>query len=153
MKIARVAALALFGVAGFAQAAGHADKPQVEYLTSEATTKQNLPFSEAVRVGHVLYLSGMLGVTPGTMKVVDGGLEAETKQILDNMTAVLERNGSSMDNVFKCTVMIKDMSLWPKMNAIYVTYFKKHLPARSAMGVAALAVGAQLEIECMATVN
>jgi reactive intermediate/imine deaminase len=95
----------------------------------------------------------MLGVSPGTMTLVPGGTEAETKQIFDNMRAVLERNGSSLDHVFKCTVMMADMSEWPKMNAIYKTYFQKHLPARSAMGVSALALGAKLEIECMATVD
>lgn len=146
-----IATLALLAASGLAQSAS--DKVTVEYLTSEATTKLNLPFSEAVRVGKVLYLSGMLGVEPGTMKLVSGGTEAETKQIFDNMRALLERNGSSLDNVFKCTVMMADMSEWPKMNAIYKTYFQKHLPARSAMGVSALALGAKLEIECMANVD
>jgi 2-iminobutanoate/2-iminopropanoate deaminase len=148
-----IATLALLAASGLAQSAAPPNKVTVEYLTSEAATKLNLPFSEAVRVGKVLYLSGMLGVEPGTMKLVPGGTEAETKQIFDNMRAVLERNGSSLDNVFKCTVMMSDMTEWPKMNAIYKTYFQKHLPARSAMGVSALALGAKLEIECMATID
>lgn len=145
-----IAVLALLACAG---SAFSADKPEVEYLTSEATTKLNLPFSEAVRVGNVLYLSGMVGIAPGTRTIVEGGIEAETRQIFDSMKAVLERNGSSLDHVFKCTVMLNDMSEWPKLNAVYVTYFKKNLPARSAMGVTALALGAKVEIECLATMK
>jgi 2-iminobutanoate/2-iminopropanoate deaminase len=143
-----VAVLALLASAGVAHPS---DQPEVQYLTSEATAKQNLPFSEAVRVGNVLYLSGMVAIVPGTRTVVQGGIEAETRQIFDSMKALLERNGSSLDQVFKCTVMLNDMTEWPKMNAVYVTYFKKNLPARSAMGVTALALGAKVEIECIAT--
>ncbi|RJR30705.1 MAG: RidA family protein [Desulfobacteraceae bacterium] len=88
------------------------------------------------------------------MKVVQGGIEAETKQCLDNIKATLEKRGSSLDRVFKCTVMIEDMKEWPLMNEVYVTYFKKdHLPARSAIGANGLALGASVEIECMATVD
>jgi 2-iminobutanoate/2-iminopropanoate deaminase len=127
--------------------------PDVEYLTSEETKKMNLPFSEAVRVGGTLYLSGMLGIEPGTMRLVPGGIEKETAQALENIRRVLERNGSSMDRVVKCTVMMADMAEWPRMNAVYVTYFKKHLPARSALGANGLALGARVEIECIATVG
>jgi reactive intermediate/imine deaminase len=145
-----IAVLALLASAG---SAWSGDRPEVEYLSSESTTKLNLPFSEAVRVGNVLYLSGMVGIAPGTRTIVPGGIEAETRQIFDSMKALLERNGSSLEQVFKCTVMLNDMSEWPKLNAVYVTYFKKNLPARSAMGVTALALGAKVEIECLATMK
>jgi 2-iminobutanoate/2-iminopropanoate deaminase len=128
-------------------------KPTVEYLNSEATIKANLPFSEAVRVGDTLYLSGVIGFTPGTRTLAPGGIEGQTRQALDTIKAVLERNGSSLDHVVKCTVMLADMSEWAKMNAIYVTYFTRHFPARSALGVNGLALGAQVEIECIATVG
>ena len=131
-----------------------ADKPKstgAEYLSSEATTKLNLPFSEATRVGNVLYLSGVVGLVPGTRTVIDGGVEVQTKQVLENIRTVLERYGSSMDNVFKCTVMMTNMADWPKMNAVYTTFFPKHFPARSAIGANGLALGAAVEIECMAT--
>jgi 2-iminobutanoate/2-iminopropanoate deaminase len=122
-----------------------------EYLNSEQAAKANLPFSEAVRVGNTLYLSGVLGIKPGTRELVAGGIEGQTRQVMDTIKTVLERNGSSLDHVVKCTVMLADMSEWAKMNAIYITYFKKHFPARSALGVNGLALGAQVEIECIAT--
>jgi 2-iminobutanoate/2-iminopropanoate deaminase len=136
---------------GPARAATGHDK--VEYLSSEQTRKLNRPFSEAVRVGNILYLSGVIGTVPGTPQLAPGGIEAETKQALENISAVLQRNGSSMDQVIKCTVMLADMSEWARMNAVYVTFFPKHFPARSAMGVSGLALGARTEIECIATVG
>ena len=150
MVIAVLGSLVSMASAG---AAAPNDGAQAEYLSSEQTTKLKLPFSEATRVGNILYLSGVIAMVPGTLKIVPGGIEAETRQVLENIRAVLERNGSSMDRVFKCTVMMADIAEWPKMNAVYVTYFGKHFPARSAMGVSGLALGARLEIECLATVG
>lgn len=149
-----ITSLALATLLVAATAAG-ADKTRtpVEYLSSEATIKAKFPFSEAVRVGNTLYLSGVVGIVPGTRDIVPGGIEAETKQVLESIKGVLERNGSSLDNVVKCTVMLADMSEWSKMNAVYVTFFQKHFPARSAMGVNGLALGAKVEIECIATVG
>lgn len=109
----------------------------------------NLPFSEAVRVGNVLHLSGMLPID-AERKLVTGGIGPETRQVMENIKAVLEKHGSSLDKVFKMTVMLADMADWPEMNKIYVTYFKRHFPARSAFGATALALGAKLEIECSA---
>lgn len=135
-------------------AAAEARSPGVEYRTSPATTSADLPFSEAVRVGNMLYLSGKIGVTPGTRNVVPGGIKAETKQVMDDMKRVLERNGSSLSHVVKCTVMLADMKEWGDMNEVYVTYFPKdRRPARSALGVNGLALGARVEIECMAVVS
>lgn len=124
--------------------------PRVQHLKS--ASPRSLPFSEAVRVGHMLYLSGQLG-TDGASGLVPGGIKAETKQTMDNIRRVLERNGSSFDHVVKCTVMLADMSEWGVMNEVYVTYFAKdRLPARSALGVNGLALGARVEIECLAIV-
>ena len=123
--------------------------PRVEYHTAGAL---DYPFSPAVRVGHMLYLSGQIG-TDSTGRLVPGGIEAETRQTLDNIRSVLERNGSAMDRVVKCTVMMADMSEWPRMNAIYATYFPGPKPARSALGANGLALGARVEIECWATVD
>ncbi len=136
-----------------AVAADHASAPQVQYLASEQTIKQKLPFSEAVRVGSMLYLSGNIGVKPDTLELVPGGIEPETKQAMENIKSVLEANGSSLDNVVKCTVMMARMSEWSKMNAVYAPYFTKHFPARSAMGATGLALGASVEIECIATLK
>lgn len=125
--------------------------PRVQYLRSDRS--RPLPFSDAVRVGHMLYLSGQLG-TDGAFALVPGGIKAETKQTMDNIRRVLERNGSSFDQVVKCTVMLADMSEWGAMNEVYVTYFAKdRLPARSALGVNGLALGARVEIECWAAIR
>ncbi len=122
-------------------------KPDVEYFTSERM--KGLPFSEAVRVGTMLYLSGQIGVD-GTRKLVAGGITAETRQAMENMKAALERYGSSLDHVIKVTVMLADMRDWAEMNEVYVGYFSKHLPARSSLGANGLALGARVEIECIA---
>ena len=111
-----------------------------------------LPFSAAVRAGGMLYLSGQMGVD-ASVKLVPGGIEAETRKTMENIREVLERHGSSLDRVVKVTVMMADMAEWPAMNAIYVTYFPKHLPARSAFGASALALGGRVEIECIAAVG
>lgn len=127
--------------------------PVTKYLTSEATQALNLPFSDAVRVGNMLYLSGQIGNLPGTPTLVPGGIAAETKQAMENIRAVLEKNGSSLNQVVKCTVMLADIAEWNEMNAVYVTYFPESLPARSAFATSGLALGARTEIECIATVK
>ncbi len=116
-------------------------------------TEQDLPFSDAVRVGHMLYLSGNIGVLPGTLTLAEGGIQGQTVQTLENIRATLEKYGSTMDRVVKCTVMMDDMSEWTDMNNVYTTFFPEHKPARSAFGATALALGAKLEIECLATVD
>jgi reactive intermediate/imine deaminase len=124
--------------------------PAVEYLNGPERAASDLPFSEAVRVGHMLYLSGQIGTEPGG-ELVEGGIVAETRQTMDNIKATLERFGSSLDRVVKCTAMLADMSEWGAMNEVYVQYFPDHKPARSAFGTSGLALGAQIEIECWAT--
>jgi reactive intermediate/imine deaminase len=126
------------------------ERSQIEYLSSN--TLKGYPFSESVRVGNMIYLSGQIG-TDSSGKLVTGGIAAETKQTLENIKNALERQGSSMDNVVKCTVMIADMKEWAEMNKIYVTYFKNNLPARSSLGVNGLALNSRVEIECIATVK
>lgn len=128
-----------------------APAPRVEYLTGER--KRPLPFSDAVRVGHMLYLSGQIG-TDSTFALVPGGMRAEARQTMDNVRAVLERHGSSLERVVKCTVMLADMAEWGAFNEVYAGYFRKdRLPARSALGVNGLALGARVEVECWATVD
>ncbi len=114
---------------------------------------RQFPLSDAVRVGDMLYLSGQLG-TDENSQVVAGGIKAETKQIMEKIQRLLEDNGSSLDHVVKCTVMLADISEWGMMNEVYITYFKpEHLPARSAFGVNGLVRGARVEVECMAVVK
>lgn len=123
----------------------------MEYISSPGTRAAGLPFSDAVRVGDVLYLSGQLGMVPGKMELVPGGIEAETRQMMEHVARILNANGLSFDHVFKCLVMMKDMREWPAFNNIYLEYFKPdRLPARSAFGAAGLALGAAVEMECWA---
>lgn len=123
----------------------------VQFINSPAAKAAKLPFSQAVRIGDVLYLSGQLGNVPGKLELVPGGMEAEARQTMQNIAAVLKENNLSFDNVFKCTVMLADMSKWADFNKVYLTYFKPdRLPARSAFGASGLAIGAQVELECWA---
>ncbi len=110
-----------------------------------------LPFSPAVRVGNVIYLSGQLGNVLGTRTVVPGGIREETRRTFANMRAVLEAAGSSLDRVFKCTVFLADISEYAAMNEVYATFFPVDPPARSTVAGSGLALGARVEIECMAT--
>jgi 2-iminobutanoate/2-iminopropanoate deaminase len=122
-----------------------------DYITSRGTRDAGLPFSDAVRAGDVLYLSGSLGNQPGTMALVPGGIAAETRQMMTNIARVLEQNGLSFDDVFKATVMLADMSEWRTFNEVYVPYFKPgRMPARSAFGCNGLALGARVEMEVWA---
>jgi 2-iminobutanoate/2-iminopropanoate deaminase len=124
---------------------------EVEYYP--VRTDLQLPFSEAVRVGHMLYLSGQLGYDAKTSRLVEGGIEAETRQTMENIKEVLEKHGSSLAEVVKCTVFLADIQEWAAMNSVYITYFPGNPPARSALGSSGLALGARTEIECMATVK
>ncbi len=110
-----------------------------------------LPFSAAVRVGDMLYLSGALGNLPGTLKLAPGGMAGEAKQTMENIGAVLKFCGLDFPDVVKCTVMLADMSEWAEFNKVYVSYFApEKLPARSALGCNGLALGARAEVECLA---
>ena len=125
----------------------------VEYLSSETTKSMSVPFSDAVRVGNILFVSGQLGIIPGKMELVPGGMAAEAKQAIENMRAILEANGSSLNRVVKVTVFLADIEEWGEFNSVYTSYFSENLPARSAMGVNGLALGGRLEIECIAVVE
>ena len=126
--------------------------PDVTYLNMPGMEGRDLPFSSAVRVDNTLYLSGNLGNIPGTMNMAEGGIQGETRQTMENISAVLAQFGSSMDQVVKCTVFLADMAEWGAMNEVYKTYFTNP-PARSALGVSGLALDARVEIECIAIVE
>jgi 2-iminobutanoate/2-iminopropanoate deaminase len=127
-----------------------ASQESAQYFPMAPVDGQSLPFSEAVRVGNTLYLSGQVGTAPGTLELVPGGALAEARQVMENIKAVLGRHGSSLDHVVKCTVFLADMKDWPAFNDVYRQYFKKNLPARSALGANGLALGARVEVECIA---
>jgi reactive intermediate/imine deaminase len=123
----------------------------VEYIQTPDAKGLGLPFSSAVRVGDMLYLSGALGNLPGTLTLAPGGVAGEGKQTMENIGAVLRHCGLGFDDVVKCTIMLADMAEWGEFNKIYVTYFSPdRLPARSAFGATGLALGGRLEVECIA---
>lgn len=111
------------------------------------------PFSPAVQVGNLLFLAGQIGTSANAQGgVVPGGIQAETRQTMENIKDVLEKSGSSLDRVVKCTVFMADMREWDAMNEVYATFFPRNKPARSAFGANGLALGAKVEIECIAAV-
>ena len=144
-----------YGWVAASQTSGRAAAPQAKPQFINMVEPWPYPFSSAVRVGNLLFLSGQIGsrVENGAAKLVPGGLEPEARQALDNIKAIVEKAGSSMDRVVKCSVMLADMAEWPKLNEIYATYFPGPKPARSAWGATGLALGARVEIECTAMVN
>lgn len=124
-----------------------ADKP--EFLNSPRAAQLDRPFSEAVRAGDFLFLSGAIGEDGGG-KVVAGGIQAESRQVIENVKRVLEANGSSLSDVVKCTVFLADIAEWPAFNTVYREFFKKPFPARSAFAASGLALNARVELECIA---
>ena len=146
MKLALAIATSVLAMSSVASAQ---TRPAVEHLGRPAVNGQALPFSDAVRVGDVLYLSGQLGI--GADGKLPEGIEAQTKLALDNIGAILKRAGLGYEDVFHCTAMLADMKDWPAMNKVYVTYFPEgKRPARSAFGASGLALGGLIELECQA---
>jgi 2-iminobutanoate/2-iminopropanoate deaminase len=129
----------------------HANGP--EYLHAPGVEPGSLPYSEAVRAGDLLFLSGMIGLEPGTRQVVDGGVQPETRAVLEAIRDALERHGSAMDQVVKCNVFLTDIAKWPAMNEVYVEFFPDNRPARTAVEASGLPLGASVEIACTAMVG
>ena len=129
-----------------------AERSKPEFMTSDDPARRDLPFSEAVRVGDLMFLSGQIGFDPGTGKVVPGGIKAEARQALTLMKDTLTRHGVSMADVVKCTVFLADIAEWPTFNEVYGEFFKKPYPARSALAASGLARNARVEVECIAYV-
>jgi 2-iminobutanoate/2-iminopropanoate deaminase len=121
-----------------------------EFLASPQTLSLGLPFSDAVRAGDFIFVSGQLGTVADKDALAPGGIGPEAAQALDNVKAILERHGSSMQAVVKCTVFLADIRDWDPFNAVYREHFGTHFPARSALGSTGLSLGARVEIECTA---
>lgn len=140
--LAAVLAIAFTAEAG-------AQRPAVEHIPAPARGNTPRPFSEAVRVGDVLYLSGQIGIrADGTLPE---GMEAQARQMMENIGVALNRQSLGWGDVFQCLVMLEDMADWPAFNAVYVPHFPAgKLPARSAFGADGLALGAKVEMECKA---
>jgi reactive intermediate/imine deaminase len=123
---------------------------KVEFLNAGTVVPATLPFSEAVKVNDTLYLSGQIGNVPGSLKLVAGGMPAEARQAMINVNAVLQAHGYAMTDLVKCTVMLADIAEWGAFNEVYKTFFDKQFPARSALATSGLALGARVEVDCIA---
>lgn len=139
----------LAGLAALALAACGGPQTSDRTYDRDPSLPAALPFSSAVIVGDTIYLSGEIGRAPGTTEVVEG-VGAQTRQIFENYRATLARVGASLDDIVKCTVFLGDMADYAEMNAAYAAFFPGEKPARSTVGVDGLAMGAALEIECLA---
>ena len=108
------------------------------------------PYSQGVRAGNLVFTAGQLGIVPGTKEFAGPDIESQTRQALENLRAVLEAAGSGLEHVLKTTVFLQDINEFGQMNAVYGTFFTEEFPARSAIQVAALPLGAAVEIEAVA---
>lgn len=141
-----IVAIALTMLATGAVAKSPTARPPVEFIGKSAS---GTPFSSAVRVGDLLYLSGQIGIRPD--RSLPDTFDGQAKQAMDNIGSVLKSAGVGWSDVIHCTVMLADMADWPAFNKIYAPYFPNgRFPARSAFGANGLALGAKLEVECQA---
>lgn len=123
-----------------------------QVVNTEKAPKAIGPYSQAIRVGDFVFCAGQAGLDPMTGQLVQGGIEAETRRVLQNLTAVLEQAGTSLANAVKTTVFLTDMDEFKAMNAVYATFFPSTPPARSTVQVSRLPAGARVEIEVIAKV-
>jgi reactive intermediate/imine deaminase len=125
---------------------------KLQFITSAAAPKAIGPYSQAVRSGNDVYLSGQIALDPATGNLVTGDFTAQARRVFDNLKAVLTEAGGEFKNVVKATVYLSDLSNFQALNAIYAEYFGDHKPARSTVGVAALPRGAMVEIDLIAVI-
>ena len=126
------------------------DKPKVEVLRSRAVNPPGLPFPDGVRVGDFVFLSGQIGIRPGTLELPPGGIEAEARQLFQNLRLILDTHGLTLADIVRVQVMLADMAEWQRFNAVYLEFFPEAAPARCAFGATGLALGARVEVEAFA---
>lgn len=119
-------------------------------VSAEKAPKAIGPYSQAIVVDNFVFTAGQVGLDPASMELVEGGVEAQTRQVLTNLNHVLEKADSGLNYVIKTTVFLQDMNDFAKMNAVYAEFFPEYPPARSTVQVAGLPKGASVEIECVA---
>jgi 2-iminobutanoate/2-iminopropanoate deaminase len=125
----------------------------MEIVATPGAPKAIGPYCQAVTHAGSVYCSGQIALDPETMQVVEGGIEAQTEQVLKNLTAVLNAAGSHPSKVLKTTVFLSNLEDFPRMNVVYERAFGGHVPARSTVQVARLPLDALVEIECIATLS
>jgi len=121
-----------------------------EVIQTEKAPKAIGPYAQAIKADGFLFTSGQIALDPTTGKLIDGDISAQTRRVLENLKAVLESGGSSLNQVVKATVYLTDLSTFSKMNEVYAEYLGHIKPARSTVGVAALPLGASVEIDLVA---
>lgn len=126
------------------------DKPAEKRVITLSNTPASRPYSPAVEAGNLLFVSGQIAVDPETGKLIEGGIEEQTRQVLKNLIRVIEAAGYSKENVVKCTVLMTDIAHYQVMNKIYMEFFPSDQPARAAFAVKDLPMGALIEIEAVA---
>lgn len=122
-------------------------------VSTEKAPKAIGPYSQAVCIEGLIYTAGQVGMDPATMELVEGGVEAQTRQVLTNLSHVLESADSGLNFVIKTLVFLQDMDDFARMNSVYAEFFPENPPARSTVQVAGLPKGALVEIECVALIN
>lgn len=122
----------------------------MEVLRSNAVLTKGLPFPDGVRVGDLVILSGQIGIMPGTLELVPGGIEAETRRTFENLKLTLAAHGLSLGDIVRVQAMLADMGEWQRFNQVYLEFFPDAAPARSAFGATGLALGARVEVEAFA---
>jgi 2-iminobutanoate/2-iminopropanoate deaminase len=127
--------------------------PEKLVITTDKAPKAIGPYSVGIRSGCFIYTAGQIGINPVTGEVVTGGIEAETRQVLNNIHSILEASGSSLERIVKTTVFLRDMNDFPRMNSVYAEFFPIEPPARSTIGVSALPKGVAVEIEAIALIK
>lgn len=127
--------------------------PKKEVIIPEGGAKPLAPYSPGIRVGHFVYTAGQVGLDPASGELVQGGIQAETRQALNNLSKILEAAGSDLAHVIKTTVFLNDINDYGLMNEVYGEFFTNDPPARSAFEVGKLPIGAQVEIEAVAVVK
>ena len=143
MKTTQSLLIGLLALVGATTAAA-----QVKFSNSGAS---GFPISDVVQVGNTLYLSGQLGMVPGTGKLASGGIEVESRQAMDNIQRILKSHGYEMRDVVKCTVFLADVAEFGQFNEVYTRYFEAdRYPARSALGGISMVKDARVEVECLA---
>tara|TARA_R110002073_G_scaffold297764_2_gene464090 strand:+ start:10257 stop:10709 length:453 start_codon:yes stop_codon:yes gene_type:complete len=144
-----IKSIILIALLGFFFSCQNQSKTGPTFLESKIESRKSAPFSEAVEVSGLLFLTGQIGKDHKLGKIVEGGIEAETKQVLNNIKDVLEANGSDLKHVVKCTVILSDINDFSAMNKVYRTFFTDNKPVRTTFA-ADLVPGAKIEIEVVA---
>ena len=126
------------------------EPPRHEVVAVPGLLPAGVPFTPAVRAGGLIFLSGQVGIRPGSFELVDGGIEAEARQTMENIGQVLVAAGAGFDDIVKCTVFLRDIADWAAFNEVYGDYFPDGPPARSAFAASGLVLGAAAEVDCIA---